>query len=210
LPAAGDQGRVIFLTDDDTINIDNGSDFVKAVSVATPANGDILYYNGGWQKLEKGDDGDFLTLSSGVPAWVDDPMPSGTIVMWSGTIATIPTGWYLCDGSNGTPNLTNRFIVAADADDGGAAKSTITGSALQSSDTGLIPAHSHFTTKSGDNGNTELTSSNYLSETYSVSSDEAYDLKGNSSTANEGLTSSYGTGTKVISVFYALAFIQKG
>ena len=46
-------------------------------------------------------------------------VPSGAIMMWSGTIATIPSGWYLCDGTNGTPNLTNKFIIGADADDGG-------------------------------------------------------------------------------------------
>ena len=33
--------------------------------------------------------------------------------MWSGSIGTIPTGWALCDGANGTPNLQNRFIVGA-------------------------------------------------------------------------------------------------
>ncbi|MCP4705973.1 MAG: tail fiber protein [candidate division Zixibacteria bacterium] len=36
--------------------------------------------------------------------------PSGGIIMWSGTLATIPSGWALCNGSNGTPNLTDRFI----------------------------------------------------------------------------------------------------
>ena len=40
-------------------------------------------------------------------------VPSGGIIMWSGSIAAIPTGWFLCNGANGTPNLTNRFIVAA-------------------------------------------------------------------------------------------------
>jgi hypothetical protein len=59
-------------------------------------------------------------------------VPSGVIWMWSGTIATRPSGWYLCDGSNGTPDLRNKFIIAADADDSGVAKTTYTGSATQS------------------------------------------------------------------------------
>lgn len=34
----------------------------------------------------------------------------GMIVMWSGTEANIPDGWHICDGTNGTPNLRNRFV----------------------------------------------------------------------------------------------------
>lgn len=33
--------------------------------------------------------------------------------MWSGLIAAIPFGWYLCDGTNDTPDLTDKFIVGA-------------------------------------------------------------------------------------------------
>lgn len=40
-------------------------------------------------------------------------MPSGAIIMWSGSTTTIPDGYALCDGNNGTPNLTDRFVVAA-------------------------------------------------------------------------------------------------
>ena len=40
-------------------------------------------------------------------------IPVGGIIMWSGTIANIPTGWALCNGSNSTPDLRNRFIVGA-------------------------------------------------------------------------------------------------
>ena len=44
---------------------------------------------------------------------LDTAMPSGMICMWSGSSASIPSGWYLCDGNNGTPNLLNRFVVCA-------------------------------------------------------------------------------------------------
>jgi microcystin-dependent protein len=42
-------------------------------------------------------------------------VPSGTIVMWNGT--TIPNGWALCDGTNGTPDLRGMFIVGYDPND---------------------------------------------------------------------------------------------
>ena len=35
----------------------------------------------------------------------------GMIIMWNNTVATIPTGFVLCDGSNGTPDLRGRFVV---------------------------------------------------------------------------------------------------
>jgi hypothetical protein len=40
-------------------------------------------------------------------------VPAGVILLWSGSIASIPSGWNLCDGTNGTPDLRNRFVVAA-------------------------------------------------------------------------------------------------
>ena len=40
---------------------------------------------------------------------------TGMIVMWSGAVATVPTGYALCDGTSGTPDLRNRFIMGAGA-----------------------------------------------------------------------------------------------
>ena len=50
-------------------------------------------------------DGSNLTGVSGIPA--------GLIAMWSGATNAIPSGWALCDGNNGTPNLQDKFIVGA-------------------------------------------------------------------------------------------------
>ena len=40
-------------------------------------------------------------------------VPTGAIIMWSGAASAIPTGWVLCDGGNGTPNLCDRFVIGA-------------------------------------------------------------------------------------------------
>ena len=57
-------------------------------------------------------------------------IPAGVIAMWSGTLATIPAGWTLCDGTAGTPDLRDRFVYGSSAgvDPGG---------------TGGAPTHTH-------------------------------------------------------------------
>ena len=54
-------------------------------------------------------------------------LPINTIVMYSGT--TIPSGWLLCDGRNGTPDLTNRFVLGTPSLDniGKTNKTTLSG-----------------------------------------------------------------------------------
>ena len=42
---------------------------------------------------------------------MDQAVPEGVIAMWSGNIEKIPSGWSLCDGSKGTPDLSDRFIM---------------------------------------------------------------------------------------------------
>jgi microcystin-dependent protein len=73
---------------------------------------------------------------------------TGMIMMWSGTIATIPSGWVLCDGNNSTPDLRNRFIIGANADDAGVAKTNVTGSATQTGGTkdAIVVSHTHTAT----------------------------------------------------------------
>ena len=46
-------------------------------------------------------------------AFVRDIIPAGVILLWSGSLANIPLGWVLCNGSSGTPDLRDRFIVGA-------------------------------------------------------------------------------------------------
>lgn len=83
-------------------------------------------------------------------------VPVGTIVMWGGTIASIPGGWALCDGGtyNGvpTPDLRNKFIIGAAvaAPTFGFASTTIEGEPTQTGGEAKvtltidqIPLHSH-------------------------------------------------------------------
>ena len=88
-----------------------------------------------------------VLLSAGTgntPTW-GNAFVAGMIMMWSGTIATIPSGWLLCDGTSGTPDLRNKFIIGANADDGGAAKTSVTGSATQTggSKDAIVVSHTH-------------------------------------------------------------------
>ena len=88
-----------------------------------------------------------------------NPVPVGGIIMWSGSIISIPSGWALCNGqvSNGqtTPDLRDRFIVGAGStyslnDVGGLSAVQLT--------INEMPAHNHtaairsYTVGGGGNG----------------------------------------------------------
>jgi hypothetical protein len=67
-------------------------------------------------------------------------VPIGGIIMWSGTVATIPVDWHLCDGAAGTPDLRDKFVVGAKQDDAGIAKTNLEGALSQA---GGTTAHIH-------------------------------------------------------------------
>jgi hypothetical protein len=67
-------------------------------------------------------------------------IPSGVILMWSGASSAIPTGWNLCDGNNGTPNLTGKFIKSATTA-GGTGGSASTGAHTLT--VAEMPSHTH-------------------------------------------------------------------
>lgn len=150
-------------------------------------------------------------------------VPSGAILMWSGTVATIPSGWYLCDGTNGTPDLTNKFIVGADADDGGAAKSTITGSATQSggSKDAIVVSHTHTASVTDPGHNHDVYWSGgaggyqgYFqtgSQNWTTTSPGPYSDTGNRTTGisvSNSTTGSSGTNAN-LPPYFALAYIMK-
>ncbi|MEC4725831.1 phage tail protein [Shewanella sp. D64] len=71
---------------------------------------------------------------------VHQMLPRGSIIMWSGN--SIPQGWALCDGSNGTPDLKDRFIVSVGDTYGLHARGGESSVQLTSNESG-VPAHSH-------------------------------------------------------------------
>ena len=163
-----------------------------------------------------------LSAGSGnTPTW-GNAFVAGMIMMWSGSIATIPSGWYLCDGTNSTPDLRNKFIVAANADDSGAAKTTITGSATQSggSKDSIVVSHTHTATSTvTDPGHTHNSFSYYGGGigVGTPSVNQAGQLSGTTSSSTTGITVATSISTEGSSgtnanlpPYYALAFIMKG
>jgi len=152
----------------------------------------------------------------GVQASSGATIPAGLISMWSGSIGSIPSGWYLCDGSNGTPNLTDRFIIGAGSSyavngTGGVSSITLT--------TNNMPSHTHTATSTvTDPGHTHtiprtenVTGSgpNAIEDGPVVGS---YTVPSNTTgitVATTIATAGSGTSFSILNPYYALAFIQK-
>ena len=78
------------------------------------------------------------------------PTPAGVIVLWSGSIGSIPTGWVLCNGNNGTPDLRNRFVVGAGSTyavdaSGGSADAIVVSHTHTATSVVTDPGHTHGT-----------------------------------------------------------------
>jgi len=117
-------------------------------------------------------------------------VPRGLIVMWSGRMLDIPTGWQLCDGTNGTPDLRDRFIVGAGQ---GYSVGNTGGEAMHTLTIAEIPAHSHTYNNSNKSGN------------------QADGGSPRNTGDQEGITSSTGGGQPHENrpPYYALAYIMK-
>lgn len=82
-------------------------------------------------------------------ATTTSPFITGMIMIWSGAIGTIPSGWVLCDGNNGSPDLRDRFVIGAGntysvAQTGGSANAVVVSHTHTATFVGdALPAHSH-------------------------------------------------------------------
>jgi len=155
----------------------------------------VIVENGVYKKARA----DQLILSSGF---------LGIIAMWSGFLADIPDGWSLCDGTGGTPDLREKFVMGwSDSVDPGG-----TGGTLNHKHSTTVPAHDHTvdvgTTTSGAPSGTTIVQSGagttVASDIHTHDTDPAQ------------VTSSATIGTAVdsdtvshIPPYYQLAFLMK-
>lgn len=135
--------------------------------------------------------------------------PTGGIIMWSGSIATIPSGWLLCNGTSGTPDLRNKFVVGAG--------STYAVAATGGSADAIVVSHTHTATvtdpghthqfKGGTYNNAEGAGPNSIANTGNALSDTtASNTTG--ITVSNSTTGSSGTNAN-LPPYYALAYIMK-
>ncbi|NTW15234.1 MAG: hypothetical protein HGA38_02565 [Candidatus Moranbacteria bacterium] len=217
----------IYRKDHDTL-----SDLASAVGGASCVNGTIAS-SSGWQvAFYEGADGETRMTACSDTDWrtrvtklksegtatgtvravevaVAPPssFEAGSIVMWSGSVSDVPDGWALCDGSNGTPDLRNRFVVGSGGSYG-------QGSTGGSADTMLsianLPSHRHFVANS-DSHVGGLSSSNYVCANSDRGNGGSYYFGGTGTVANVGLSSPSG-GNQAFSnmpPYLALAYIMK-
>ena len=89
------------------------------------------------QELPTGDSIDGIATLTATTLVGNGVVPVGGIIMWSGTIASLSSSapnFKLCDGNNGTPDLRNRFVIGANADDSGNATTNIETNSFSVSD----------------------------------------------------------------------------
>lgn len=157
----------------------------------------------------------------------DINIPTGIIVMWSGSVGTIPTGWVICDGTNSTPDLRDRFIVGAGT--------TYAVDATGGSKDAVTVAHTHTASSSSSStftGNAGSTHSHtfdliqadvdtftgygpsrvagYVNGTYPVTSSTSNPSGTVSTTTTTTVSSTGSSGTNAnLPPYYALAYIMK-
>lgn len=166
-----------------------------------------------WVMEILGTEGDEPTRISGVATpkndldaankkYVDDKIasiaggaPAGCIVMWSGAASDIPAGWHLCDGTNGTPDLRDRFVIGAGSTyapgaTGGNAQVTLTKEQL--------PEHTHTYDKLPAVTKTVVPTGGSIEVIYDP----------NNVTSSTGSTGS-GAPVDILPPYYALCYIMR-
>jgi microcystin-dependent protein len=158
---------------------------------------------------------DLYPILQSAPA-VSSAFVAGMIIIWSGSLGSVPVGWVLCDGTNATPDLRDRFIVGAGntyavGATGGSANAIV----VTHTHTVTDPGHNHL---SGSNGGDTSATWNPFGYDAGQRWDGAGALAGaigsshNSNTKTTGITlvNAGTSGTNAnLPPYYALAYIMK-
>lgn len=135
-------------------------------------------------------------------------VPSGLIAIWSGSIATIPSGWLLCNGTSGTPDLRDKFVIGAG--------STYAVAATGGSKDAIVVSHTHTATVT-DPGHTHAYGNAQRVQVgtdngtaYDGQTGSAFNTQSNTTgiSVSNSTTGSSGTNAN-LPPYYALAFIMK-
>ena len=139
-------------------------------------------------------------------------IPTGIISLWYGSIGSVPVGWYLCDGANGTPDLRDKFVIAAGSTysvgaTGGNSSITLT--------TNQMPSHTHAATSVvTDPGHVHSSVVGFFGVT---SGPNGLGIgAGNTASAVTGITvattnatAGSGASVNILNPYYALAYVMK-
>lgn len=141
-------------------------------------------------------------------------IPANIVIIWSGTTLNVPSGWLLCDGTNGTPDLRNRFVVGAG--------NTYALNATGGNKDAQLVSHSHSASTNTSSHTHAYVHNDSSPNSYTIDRTAAaalYTFTGEPLVTNNGShthdvsnTSSAGeSGTnKNLPPYYALAYIMKG
>lgn len=142
------------------------------------------------------------TTTYATTEFVHNILPFGTILMWSGNLLNVPSGWALCDGTSGTPDLRNKFIVGSDSINFSSTAST-TVSGVQTVTGGAASlAHNH----SGAVSTTTLTIEQIPSHTHEPVGSEYFVQTSNTTGVDENI----GGADSIVSPDYATATAAAG
>jgi microcystin-dependent protein len=132
-------------------------------------------------------------------------VPIGAIIMWSGAINLIPAGWTLCDGTNGTPNLRDQFIVGAGS------KYSVGASGGEATHTLIedeMPRHTHIQNPHTHGMQNDNNSIRHDNDPFKRVGGSLYDVNTGPATATNQYTGN-GMPHNNLPPYYALAFIMR-
>jgi len=138
-------------------------------------------------------------------------IPTGMISLWYGSIGSVPLGWYLCDGTNGTPDLRDKFVVGAG--------STYSVAATGGSADAIVVSHTHTATSvvtDPGHNHTYLKATTTSPQSGTSTACFVSNSTDNTGTATTGITVATTNATAGVSgtnanlpPYYALAYVMK-